>query len=511
MTNKLVSLDVFDTALFRTVYEPKDIFKYVGFVIADDEFYDRRIVAEMEVAKKKPFYNIYDIYDCEYLKKYGYEPEVEIEVEQMKCVANSKLLQQYNKHPEKYVFISDMYLPSYIIEEMLRSAGYKTPQVFVSCEQKACKGDGSLFKKVEDQLDAVIETHYGDNYVADIEGAKKAGVKNVVFNPAIHNQDFSLPAIKDPTLKKLVALWFNRAPEDKIALYHAPLISEFAKWVVNKQKDGQKIFFLSRDMYMPYIIAKEELKANNVYYIHASRKSLASACLQSNNQQLRERIASLFDADEINLRESEDLSQVREYFKQFNIKDGDIIADIGYAGTIQAGIDSLLGVKTTGLYMQLSDNKIDGINAEMFFSRPVIQYCLLVEMALGSPEDCIEGYKNGKVIFKKENSQRKKLAKRINALSLHTARLFSHMDIDLYDIEQMLIHLQFYPTNDVIELLNKEIYSNKHLGESIIGFNKDKILNGELRECYAKSYAKPLFIKLLEQDRDLKHLRKLLK
>ena len=511
MTNKIVSLDVFDTALFRTVYEPKDIFKVVGEILVDSEFYDRRIVAEMEVAKVKPFYNIYDIYECEYLKKYGYEPDLEIEVEQLKCVPNTELLKQYNRNPKKYVFISDMYLPSHIIEGMLESIGYKSPRVFVSCEQEAYKGDGSLFKKVQEQLGVTIEAHYGDNYVADIEGAKKAGIKKVIFNPALHNIEMSLPIVKNPMLKKLTALWFNRKPEEKIALYHAPLIAEFAKWVVNNRKEGQKIFFLSRDMYMPYLIAKEELNAKDVYYLHASRRSLANVCLQSSNEELKERISLLFNENEIKQRENASLKELYKYFEQFNIKDGDIIADIGYAGTIQAAIDSLLGIKTRGMYMQVSDSKVEGIHAEMFLNRRVINYCLLVEVALGSDEDCIESYKNGKVIFKRENRERKRLAKRMTKIALHTARLFSHIETSIFDIEQMLLHLQYYPTDDIIALFNRDIYSNRVLGESIIGFDKAKILEGKLKECYARSYAKPLFIKLLEQDRELKHLRKLLK
>ena len=509
MTNKVISLDVFDTAIFRTVYEPRDIFKEISNII-DINFFDRRVVAEMEVAKKNPFYNIYDIYDCEYLSKYKYRPDTEIEVEKELCVSNVRLMKMYNKNPKKYVFISDMYLPSDVIKSMLEKVGYKNPRVFVSCEEKACKGDGSLFKKVEEKLGVKIDTHYGDNYVADIEGAKKAGIRNVVFNPALHKVDMNLPMVKSPTLKKLTALWYNRKPEDKIALYHAPLIAEFTKWVISKRKEGQKIFFLSRDMYMPYIIAKEELEANDVFYLHASRKSLANVCLQSSNEQLRTRIESLFSPEEIERRRKENSIETIKYFQQFNIKDGDIIVDIGYAGTIQAVIDSLLGVKTKGLYMQLADSKIESIDAEMFFNRNVIKYCLMVETVLGSPEDFVEGYKNGKVIFKKENKEKKKLAKSMTNTALHSARLFSHIDTSLEDIEQMLIHLQYYPTDDIIELLNNGIYSNKDFNESIVGFNKERILNGELRECYNKSYAKPLFIKLLEQDKELKHLKRLL-
>ena len=75
---------------------------------------------------------------------------------------------------------------------------------------------------------------------------------------------------------------------------------------------------------------------------------------------------------------------------------------------------------------------------------------------------------------------------------------------------KILIHLQYYPSDDIIQMYNQNIYSNRELGESVIGFDKEKIVNGKLRECYNRSYAKPLFKRLLEADKDLKHLSKLL-
>ena len=505
MTSKLVSIDVFDTAILRTVYEPRDIFKLVENKVGRD-FYKKRVEAESKAAQKHKYYNIADIYT--FLRP-EFEPSVELEMELENCLPNQEILSMYNKNPEKYIFISDMYLPSYFIAGMLERAGYKSPRVFVSCELRAYKGGGDLFKKVIEKM-GPIEKHYGDNYVADIEGAKLAGIQDVVFSPALHNKNLNLPMIENSFLKKCMALSYHRDPKDKIALYIVPLITEFTKWVLSKRKAGQKIFFLSRDMYMPYILAKEELGARDVYYLHASRRSVADACLQSSDKHLRDRIGLIFSEDEIKKRKSNNLEEAYKYFKGIGISDGDIIADIGYAGTIQAGIDSILGIKTKGLYMQVSDDKVERIDAEMFLNRKVITYYLLVEAALGSSEDCIEGYKDGKVITRPENKRRKELAERMTRTALKAARLMISMNISLFDVEQILIHLQYYPTDDIIDLFNQSIFSNRELGESIIGFDKDKILNGGLRECYNRSYAKPLFKKLLEADEDLKHLGKLL-
>lgn len=505
MTSKFVSIDVFDTAIFRTVFEPRDIFKLVEEKVGGD-FYNKRIEAEAKAAQKFTYYNIGDIYS--FLRP-EFSPAEEIDAEFANCIANQEILKMYNRNPKKYIFISDMYLPSYIIEGMLERVGYKTPKVFVSCEMRATKAKGELFNKVQ-KLIGKIECHYGDNYVADIEGAKAAGIQNVVFKPALHNRALDLPMVNNSFLKKYLALSYHRDPKDKVALYTAPLITEFTKWVLSQRKEGQKIFFLSRDMYMPYILAKEELNAPDVYYLHASRRSMIDACLCSSDKELNERISKLFPEWKLNIKSEYKLQEILLYLNKFNIHDGDIIADIGYSGTIQGAINSVLQVNTRGLYMQLAPDRLESIDAEMFLSRRVIKYFLLIESVLGSCEDCIEGYKNGKVITKPENRRRKKLAKYMTKTALKTAKSLIHIDIDLFDIEQILIHLQLYPTDDIIDLFNQNIFSNKKLGESIVGFNKDEILNGNLRECYGKSYAKPLFKKLLEADEDLRYLGRLL-
>ena len=505
MTNKFISIDVFDTAIFRTVFEPKDIFKLVEDKVGSD-FYNKRVEAETKAAQKFTYYNIGDIYS--FLRP-EFSPAEEISMEFANCIANQEILRMYNKNPKKYIFISDMYLPSYIIEDMLKRVGYKDPKVFVSCEMQATKAKGELFNKVQ-KLVGTIECHYGDNYVADIEGAKAAGIQNVVFKPALHNRALDLPMVNSSFLKKYLALNYHRDPKDKIALYTAPLITEFTKWVLSQRKEGQKIFFLSRDMYMPYILAKEELNAPDVYYLHASRRSVADACLSSSDRELNERVAKLFPEWEENDKTEDNLLEIILYLNKFNIHDGDIIADIGYSGTIQGAINSVLQVNTRGLYMQLAPDRLESIDAEMFFSRRVIKYFLLIESVLGSSEDCIEGYKNGRVVTKPENKRRKKLAKYMTKVALRVAKMLIHIDIDLFDIEQILIHLQLYPTDDIIDLFNQNIFSNKKLGESIIGFDRDKILNGGLKECYGKSYAKPLFKKLLEADEELRYLGKLL-
>lgn len=502
MTN---SLDVFDTALLREVYLPTDIFKLIEQRVGND-FFNKRINAEKKAREIDIYYNIYDIY--KYLPEFNVA--VEIQTELNNCKANEEILKLYNKNPDDYVFISDMYLPSDIIKQMLEKIGYKNAKVFVSCELKAYKADGSLFKKVQSKLGGQIKKHYGDNYLGDIEGAKKAGIPEVEFNPALHKIEKNIPAVRDVKLKKYLAevLCKNTTAEEKIATLIAPVVLGFTEWVLRKRKKGQKIFFLSRDMFLPYIIATEYLKAEDVFYLHASRKSLGAVCAKFNKFSRKMRL--VFTEEELKKKREEDTSEIFKYLNNFKIKSNDIIADLGYAGTIQAAIESALGIKMSGLYMQLFPEIQFDIKAEQYLNRRAINTCMIVEMAVGSSEDCIDGYNNGEVLYKPENSERKELAECLNKLTMEKVEKIMKWNISVFDIEQILIHLQFYPDKDILKILNKKIYSNKNIGDSIINFDKDLIKKGKLLELYKSSYTQRLFKQMLEEDAELRHLSNIL-
>ena len=496
------SFDVFDTAVFRRVFKPIDIFHLLEDKLGND-FYNKRMDAEDKAREINPYYTLEDIY--KFLPEFSIDNELAVEYENI--YVNPDILREYNKDPKNSVFISDMYLTSDKIIKILENAGYENPKVFVSCEMKACKGTGELFTEVEKKLGGQISKHYGDNYVADLLGAKKAGIPEVVFNPPLEKHNINLPMVNDPVFEKLLAIAeVYGSPEEQLTFYVSPLISEFTKWILSKRKEGQKIFFLSRDMIVPYKLATEVLGAKDVYYLHASRKSLAPFILKSKNKSLKEHFGSM-DLEDI--PEKSSIKEIKGYFSKFDIRSGDIIVDIGYSGTIQACIDEMFRIKTRGLYIQ-TNNKIEGIDTEMFLNHSVLSYFLIVELPLGSPEDCVCSYENGNPVFHAENNFRKLQAERLTDLLFNFSKELIGTDISIYNIEQALIHLQFYPNKQLLNLFNKEIYSNKRTGESIIGFSREQIKNGKLFECYANSYAKPLFRKLLREDPELGYLEKLL-
>lgn len=502
------SIDIFDTAIFRDVYEPKDIFTLIEREVGQD-FRKKRIEAENKASLTQKFYSIRDIYK----HLLGFDPQKEVDMEMNHIYANPEILEMYNANPKKYVFISDMYLSSDVLIKMLEKCGYDNPKVFVSCEEKCNKGSGTLFEKVMKRV-GKIEKHYGDNYRSDIEGAHKQGIQTV-FKAALHKQPLTLPMVKNPLLKKYSAALetSSECALTKMTKYYAPLIYEFTKWVVKKQEKGQHIYFLSRDMFMPYVIASEFLKTPNVHYLYCSRRSLAPLFIKSGEQPLIDKMKIVLNEQEYK-EKSKNINSCMEYLTNSGIKDGDIIVDIGYSGSTQRIIEKFLNIKLKGLYMQLDQipkYSVD-MDMEMYLNRFVLTYRFLAEFILTSPEDCIEDYENGRIITVPDHEKRKEYAKRINKIILNETlfKRINRMNLSVFDVEQMLIHIQQHPSYEMMELFNEPILTNRQKVERGINFDRNAILRGRLMDCYKKSYAKPLFKKMLSMDAELCSLVKLL-
>ena len=501
------SIDVFDTAIFRDVYEPRDIFKLIENKVGKD-FYKKRVEAENKASALR-FYTLSEIYR----RMIGFDPQLEINTEMEHIYPNLEILNMYKKNPKNYVFISDMYLPSTIIKKMLEKCGYENPRVFVSCEEKCNKGSGVLFENVQRKV-GKITRHYGDNYRSDIEGCVKQGIEPV-FKPALHKMNLNIPAVKSPLLKKFAAS-LEVSTEDaltKMAKYYAPLLYEFTKWVISKRKAGQHIYFLSRDMFMPYIIAHKILKAPDVHYLYCSRRSLAPLFIASGEKPLLDKMKIVLTPEEFEAKKGK-TEECLKYLKSTGIKNGDILVDIGYSGSTQRILEKFLNISLKGLYIQLDQvNPVHkGMDMEMYLKRFALTYRFLAEFIFTSPEDCIEDYKNGNVVITTDNPKRKEYSKRINAVLVNEQlfRKIDRMNLTVFDVEQMLIHIQNYPSWEMMELFNEPILTNRKKMERGINFDREAILNGQLQECYKKSYARPLFKRMLEHDKELAGLLSLL-
>lgn len=315
-----ISCDIFDTFIFRMVAKPEEIFEIVGeqavklkavaTYLEPEDFRNIRIRAEKEARCRKN--EIEGTREVTLEEIYSFIPnvicldkeklkQIELQTEQEYCYLNQDvlniLLEYYQKGIEIY-FISDMYLNEKQIRKLLRALG--TPEcllqnIFVSCDYGVAKSNGKLFSVIEaNNFKKGGWLHIGDNYQADILGARTAGLESFYYNLAMDNSlqgmvyeeillNHNLPELS--WLRRYSAQqysedighrnWFTLG-----AAFFAPLLVGTVEWVLDTaQENGiNTIFPLMREGKLYAQLLREGAKARNVSInikeLYVSRKSV---------------------------------------------------------------------------------------------------------------------------------------------------------------------------------------------------------------------------------------------
>lgn len=188
----VVSFDVFDTLILRPFSSPADVFFLLGDELGYIDF--KRIRMEMEqkarrkTYKKKKHYEVSlsEIYEV-LSEETGIPKEKamsrEVELENTYCFANPYMkcvVEALRDLGKRIIITSDMYLNTEQIRTLLENCGLgKFDAYYVSCDLGKSKSKGDLYEAVrkhEERCSGRKEmtfTHVGDNYIADIENAKK--------------------------------------------------------------------------------------------------------------------------------------------------------------------------------------------------------------------------------------------------------------------------------------------------------------------------------------------------
>ncbi len=192
---KIVSFDIFDTALRRKLVSPSDLFYAMESVLGEREraslpnFARSRISAEAEAWRRTrsgqqiTLADIYRVLE----EKHGLKPEesvrlqdLELETERRFTYPDPRFLRLASIARElglKVIFLSDMYLPSVGLRAILEAHGFPNPEVFASGDEGGNKASGRLYRLVANKLGhpAPDFLHFGDNYYADYFRARLNG------------------------------------------------------------------------------------------------------------------------------------------------------------------------------------------------------------------------------------------------------------------------------------------------------------------------------------------------
>lgn len=188
----IISFDVFDTLVQRTVDKPSDVFDIVAGKSNISDFKAQRMLAEKRARERvgSSEIRLIDIYgelnsiykDCDWLMLLEIESELEV------CRADEKMKAFYERAKDlgkRIVITSDMYLPSEVIGVILKKCGYEGyEKLFVSSEYGVMKRDGRLYdvvKKACEVSDGSCILHIGDHPLADYTAAKKMGLHSFLY------------------------------------------------------------------------------------------------------------------------------------------------------------------------------------------------------------------------------------------------------------------------------------------------------------------------------------------
>lgn len=321
-----ISFDLFDTLVMRKTLEPTDVFDIVeqriqkkGIMIPGFKKFRRE--AELE-SNGKNIYAIYEILqqilglseeDCLTVLK----EEIACEKE---CIIPRKrmtdIMEMACSMGKKVNIITNMYLPSDILDEILKEKGITGyDHIYVSCEYGVSKG-GGLFNKYMEDIKAERYLHIGDDEFEDVLAARKNGldvygIKSAYEMLKITNFRKILIYIHTSNEKGMLGLIISELFNDPFALYNtngfirisslktfgkifvAPIVVLYMLKlieVVNHTEECGGILFGTRDGYLfkkiydkLCTISSFEMPKIPSWYFMASRKLCLKAGMKNKN------------------------------------------------------------------------------------------------------------------------------------------------------------------------------------------------------------------------------------
>lgn len=356
-SHNVVTFDVFDTLVIRKTLYPKDIFYIVERSMQNEEekivdFANERMKAEGELYNQGLNPKIYEIYNR--IEKNTGKPkklidrymEVELQKEIQFIEPRKSMLSFFNeiKNKKSIYLISDMYLTEEIMQQILKKCGYEGFEgLYISCEKNCSKSNGLFDVFLSDGHKKEECIHIGDNYVADGQCARAAGIDTFEImseREMLENSAYNCVLDRAEGLidNLIIGMFCSRAFDNPFTFFNkkgkleldshkdiaflccAPVISYYCFWLMQCicTKKCDYVLYPSRDAYIIEKICKniERYQACDAYpqgeYFYTSRRALF-AC-------------SVFDRKDIqNVAKLEFHGNLRELFlDRFNV---DIVED----------------------------------------------------------------------------------------------------------------------------------------------------------------------------------------
>ncbi len=318
------SFDIFDTVITRIVAHPKAVFLVIQNEVIHSEihikgelsvnFYQERVSAERQARKtsKNEDTTICDIYEIirkkfnlsDNVVEYLIATEVRVESDVIRVIPETaQFITDLRKQGKRIIYISDMYLPTDVIRNILIEKGLfrEGDGLYISSQVGLRKKTGRLFKHVL-HLEALQPSqimHVGDHRRNDYIMARLNGIKALHLKHGRLNRYEKIladcPEI-DPAWMtcqllsgagRLARLGAYRQADARLRTLHeiganvvGPVLFLFVYWLLQEaKKDNVKtLYFLARDgqimMQVAALIAEKLGFSIELKYLYVSRQSL---------------------------------------------------------------------------------------------------------------------------------------------------------------------------------------------------------------------------------------------
>lgn len=288
---EILSLDCFDTLIWRNVNRPIDVFHDLDLA---DGTMELRVLAEKRARKalildpRRKEVTISEIYEKMFLEadesRVAECIEQELLAEARHCFAFApvvRLIDRAKEHGLKVIIVSDTYLPEPLLRRLITDAAGadtagKIDRIYSSCEYGVSKA-GGLFKHVLADLKISPRhiLHLGDNLEADFKAAIRLGIQGVHFEQfddeaeeRLRLEAMAATILEKDTRKAIPFLQPHRGQvslrketEATFQFGHdvlGPILQGFSRWIAEESDEIEartgkkpKLLFLLRDGYLP--------------------------------------------------------------------------------------------------------------------------------------------------------------------------------------------------------------------------------------------------------------------
>jgi FMN phosphatase YigB (HAD superfamily) len=197
---RVFSFDIFDTLLVRSQARPEDLFWEMGVQLRNQGHWQKsptgfaqaRAQAELQSRKKYPGGEVtFDEIYQELSRELGWTQALTARAQELELALEAKSLRPVPGMVDRVTdarkqggcvwFLSDMYLPSEFLTQILRQNGFfqDGDRICVSGEIRTSKANGGLYDWVRGQIGKPIEAwrHLGDNPQADVAVPRRLGIQ----------------------------------------------------------------------------------------------------------------------------------------------------------------------------------------------------------------------------------------------------------------------------------------------------------------------------------------------